>query len=78
MFMDRIRFGTIALGVFALLTTGCSRTDNTDLNYKTAINDHFGSRTPRPLRGDCIARGKGQALDMELRVAAYSTLVKKQ
>ena len=41
MFIDRIRFGTVALGVFALLTTGCSRTDNTDLNYKAAINDHF-------------------------------------
>jgi len=29
------------LGVFTLLTTGCNKADNTDLNYKTAINDQF-------------------------------------
>jgi hypothetical protein len=42
MFIDRIRCWTLtALGIFAMLTTGCSRTDNTDLNYKAAINEHF-------------------------------------
>lgn len=73
--IERIRGHAIVLGVFAMLTTVCNTAANTDLNHKTTINDHFGSRTPRPLRDDCIARGKGQALDME---AAYSTLVKKQ
>jgi hypothetical protein len=29
------------LGVLSLLTTGCSKTDTTDLNYKTAINNHY-------------------------------------
>jgi hypothetical protein len=38
---DRRRCYALVLGVFTLLTTGCSKTDNTDLNYKTAINDHF-------------------------------------
>ena len=38
---DRIRCYTLILGVFALLATGCNKADNTDLNYKTAINDHF-------------------------------------
>jgi hypothetical protein len=27
--------------VVALLTTACSKTDNSDMNYKAAINDHF-------------------------------------
>jgi hypothetical protein len=39
--IDRIRCYAIVLGVFTLLTTGCNTAANTDLNYKTAINDHF-------------------------------------
>jgi hypothetical protein len=39
--IDRIRSYAFVLGVFTLLTTGCNKADNTDLNYKTAINDHF-------------------------------------
>lgn len=31
----------VAIGIFALLTAGCSKTDNSDVNYKTAINNHF-------------------------------------
>jgi hypothetical protein len=27
--------------VLALITTACSKTDNSDMNYKTAINDHY-------------------------------------
>jgi hypothetical protein len=29
------------LSLFTLLTPGCNKGDNNDLNYKTAINDHF-------------------------------------
>jgi hypothetical protein len=39
--IDRIRSYALVLGAFTLLTTGCNKADNTDLNYKTAINDHF-------------------------------------
>jgi hypothetical protein len=39
--IDRIRSYALVLSVFTLLMTGCNKTENTDLNYKTAINDHF-------------------------------------
>lgn len=41
MFMNRRRNYVLALGVLALIATGCNKGDNNDLNYKTAINDHF-------------------------------------
>src|SRR5689334_18716704 len=41
MLIDRLRNCVLVLGVFALLTTGCSKTDNSDTNYKSAINEHF-------------------------------------
>jgi hypothetical protein len=41
MLIDRIRSCALVLGIFTLLTTGCNKADNTDLNYKAAINDHF-------------------------------------
>jgi hypothetical protein len=31
----------IALGMLAALSTGCNNGSNTDMSYKTAINDHF-------------------------------------
>ena len=31
----------LVVGVLTLLATGCSKTDTTDLNYKTAINNHY-------------------------------------
>jgi hypothetical protein len=31
----------LALGILAMLSTGCNTGSNTDLSYKTAINDHF-------------------------------------
>jgi hypothetical protein len=31
----------VIFGLLALTTTGCNKADNTDLNYRTAINDHF-------------------------------------
>ena len=39
--LDRTHCYALALGVFTLLATGCNTAANTDLNYKTAINDHF-------------------------------------
>ena len=41
MFIIRRRNHVLALGVLALIATGCNKGDNNDLNYKTAINDHF-------------------------------------
>jgi hypothetical protein len=41
MVIDPPRNCALVLGVFALLTTGCSKTDNSDMNYKSAMNDHF-------------------------------------
>jgi hypothetical protein len=32
---------TGGLCIVALFTTACSKTDNSDMNYKAAINDHF-------------------------------------
>lgn len=31
----------VVLGIFILLAIGCDKADNTDLNYKAAINNHF-------------------------------------
>src|SRR5450755_1433609 len=39
--MNRKRTCVMVLGLFALLTSGCNRGGNTDLAYKSAINDHF-------------------------------------
>ena len=41
MFINRTRSCALVLGLFILMTTGCNRADNTDLNYKAAINGHF-------------------------------------
>ncbi len=41
MFIRRTLTCAVVLGFFAWLTTSCSNTANTDLNYKAAINDHF-------------------------------------
>jgi hypothetical protein len=37
----RISRSILSLGLFAVMTTACNKADNTDLNYKAAINDHF-------------------------------------
>jgi hypothetical protein len=39
--IDRARNCAVILGLLALIATGCNKADNTDLNYRTAINDHF-------------------------------------
>jgi hypothetical protein len=39
--IDRIRCYALVFGAFMLLTIGCNKAANTDLNYKTAINDPF-------------------------------------
>jgi hypothetical protein len=39
--IQRLHCYAFALGVLTLLTTGCSKTDNSDLNYKAAINNHY-------------------------------------
>jgi hypothetical protein len=41
MLKHRTRYYGIALGLCTLMTVGCNKADNTDLNYKSAINDHF-------------------------------------
>jgi hypothetical protein len=41
MFITRTRTCVLALSLFTLVTAGCNKADNSDLNYKTAINDHF-------------------------------------
>ena len=41
MFTTRRRKYALALFFLALMATGCNKGDNNDLNYKTAINDHF-------------------------------------
>lgn len=41
MLMNRIQSLALVLGLFVLITTGCNKGQNNDLNYKTAINDHF-------------------------------------
>jgi hypothetical protein len=41
MVMKRTRNFVIASALLALITVGCNKGDNNDLNYRTAINDHF-------------------------------------
>jgi len=41
MLINRIRRFTPVLGAFALLAIGCNNGINTNLDYKTAINEHF-------------------------------------
>ena len=41
MVINRIHRRALVLCVFALVITGCNNGSNTDINYKTAINDHF-------------------------------------
>jgi hypothetical protein len=41
MAIDRLRSFAIAICLLSLLAAGCNNGSNTDLNYKTAINDHF-------------------------------------
>jgi hypothetical protein len=35
------RSGAVAIGLFSVFIVGCNNGGDTDLNYKTAINDHF-------------------------------------
>ena len=39
--INRLHCYAFMLGVLTLLTVGCSKTDNFDLNYKAAINNHY-------------------------------------
>ena len=41
MLINRLQSWTVAIGFLSLLAVGCNNGGNTDLNYKTAINDHF-------------------------------------
>src|ERR1700685_2314092 len=41
MFIRRIQSLTLIVGLLALITSGCNTGGNNDINYKTAINDHF-------------------------------------
>jgi hypothetical protein len=41
MLINRIQSCALVFGVFALVTIGCNNGSNTDLSYKSAINDHF-------------------------------------
>ena len=41
MLINRLQSWTVAIGFLSLLAAGCNNGGNTDLNYKTAINDHF-------------------------------------
>jgi hypothetical protein len=41
MFITRRRKYALAWVFLALMATGCNKGNNNDLNYKTAINDHF-------------------------------------
>ena len=41
MLINRLQTWTVAIGFLSLLAAGCNNGGNTDLNYKTAINDHF-------------------------------------
>ena len=41
MLINRVQSWTVAIGFLSLLAAGCNNGGNTDLNYKTAINDHF-------------------------------------
>jgi hypothetical protein len=39
--MHQQSFFTVSFCALALFATACSKTDNSDMNYKAAINDHF-------------------------------------
>lgn len=39
--IDRVKVCAVIFGLLALTTTGCNKADNTDLNYRTTINNHF-------------------------------------
>jgi hypothetical protein len=41
MSMTPSRCLAVVFALAILMTVGCSKADNTDLNYKTALNDHF-------------------------------------
>lgn len=41
MLINRVQSWTVAIDFLSLLAAGCNNGGNTDLNYKTAINDHF-------------------------------------
>lgn len=41
MLLIRLRSWVLVSGLLVLITAGCNTGGNTDLNYKTAINDHF-------------------------------------
>src|SRR6202051_548484 len=41
MLANRISRCAFVVGLFTLITTGCNNGNNSDLNYKTAINNHF-------------------------------------
>lgn len=41
MSITRTKIGVLALTLFTLMVAGCNKADNSDLNYKAAINDHF-------------------------------------
>ena len=41
MLINRLPIGALVIGVLMLIAPGCNKGENTDLNYKTAINDHF-------------------------------------
>jgi hypothetical protein len=41
MLLNQLRSWVLVSGLLVLTTAGCNTGGNTDLNYKTAINDHF-------------------------------------
>jgi hypothetical protein len=41
MFITRTKSCVLPLSLFTLMVAGCNKADNSDLNYKAAINDHF-------------------------------------
>jgi hypothetical protein len=41
MLLNRLRSWVFVSGLLVLITAGCNTGGNTDLNYKTAINNHF-------------------------------------
>jgi hypothetical protein len=41
MLINRVRSCALVVGLLTLTTTGCNKGNNSDLNYKAAINDHF-------------------------------------
>ncbi len=41
MLINRTPIAVLVLGLITLIATGCNQGQNNDLNYKTAINDHY-------------------------------------